>query len=91
MTVMFKFDFSPFMENKKIKLEPTIYYCDKCDYKSKGKHNIKRHQSSKKHTQPKREKPVHICQICQKIFKQKCKMERHMENCKYNNQIFITM
>ena len=53
-------------ENKKIKSEPTIYHCDKCKYKTKSKGNMKKHQSSQKHTLPKCEKPIHICQICKK-------------------------
>ena len=27
---------------------------------------MKKHKSSQKHTLPKREKPIHICQICKK-------------------------
>ena len=79
------------IENKKIKLEPTIYHCDKCKYKTKSKGNMKKHQSSQKHTLPKHEKPIHICQICKKKFKQRCKMQSHMQNCKYKNDVFIIM
>ena len=79
------------MEEKdvKIRLKPTIFSCDKCDYKAKSKFSVTRHQST--HLKPKREKPAFLCQICEKKFNRVAKLKRHMQNCKYKDQIFVSM
>ena len=76
-------------EKKQINVEPKIYYCDICDYKTKKKFNVKKHQSRHSKTKPK--KPEIFCEICNKKFSRIAKLNSHMETCKYKDHIFISM
>jgi len=76
------------MESGQIRKDPKVYYCGKCDYKSKTSLNVLRHQST--HSKPKSEKKINICHLCSKEFKRVRNLRNHVKSsCK--SRIFVSM
>ena len=79
--------------NPKEYIEPYKYYCNKCNYGTSKKSNIKTHQQSLKHvnspsaTSEEDKKHTKVCETCNKVYKDNSGLWRHRQkgNCNANN------
>lgn len=86
------------MITKKTPKTPKKYFCEKCDFVSKNKKDYERHLSTDKHKMitndnkktPKTPKMTeHICNFCEKKYKFKSGLSRHLKNCVVQNNILF--
>ena len=75
-------------------IESYKYYCNKCNYGTSKKSNIKTHQQSLKHLNPpssatseEEKKHTKVCETCNKVYKDNSGLWRHRQkgNCNTNN------
>ena len=74
------------MDNKKTPKNPTIFICEKCDFKSSNKKDYKRHLGTAKHKRIKMDKngikETYDC-ICGKKYEYQSGLCKHKKKCNY--------